>query len=66
MNIMNFLIKNPLIAVAFRSKLEFHNNTASRDTIMETRINLKHNIIKAGWTLFDASLVLLAIYVFFF
>jgi hypothetical protein len=37
----------------------------NRDITMNVRFSLKNKIIEAGWTLFDISLIGLAIYIFF-
>jgi hypothetical protein len=66
MSIIKILSGNPLVAVITGCGGKTSNADASEEICMEAKKRLKNNIVKAGWTLVDISLVMLAIYVFFF
>jgi hypothetical protein len=66
MSILKILSENPLVAVINGCGGKTSNTDTSEETCMEAKKRFKTNIIKAGWTLVDISLVMLAIYVFFF
>lgn len=65
MNILKYVIKNPLIAFAYRKTSAYPENGFLTDADMEAKMKFKIRFIKAGWTLFDISLGVLAVYVFF-